>query len=230
MVARRTRDCDVGVNDVDDVASNRHVDWIGTAEHFKSNRAPLVGRTFSVACCDAVAAAARIGSVAGYAWQMTSPTDHRVVRLIAIFKLLKAAALVLLAAGAFEAARVGVLAQLLAWLGSLPLTEAHAGIHRLLTDAGDVTPRGAEVIGAVALLYSGLFAVEGFGLWFEKSWAEYLTVIATASLVPFELWALLEHATVLRAFALLVNILIVVFLVRLVRRPRTGTPAAHGAG
>jgi hypothetical protein len=42
------------------------------------------------------------------------------------------------------------------------------------------------VIGIVALLYAGLFAVEGGGLWLAKRWAECLTIIATTSFVPFE--------------------------------------------
>lgn len=151
---------------------------------------------------------------------MTARTVHRVIRLIAIFKLLKASALLLLAAGAFEAAREGVLARLIGWLGGLPLAEGHFGIHQVITAMTDITPGGAELIGAVALLYALLFAIEGLGLWFERVWAEYLTVIASASLVPFELWALLEHATVLRAVALLINVSIVFYLFKQARRPR----------
>lgn len=159
--------------------------------------------------------------------RMTTSSDHQVIRLIAIFKTCKAIALLLLAASAFEAARAGMLARVIAWLGGLPLAEGHVGIHRLISAMTDITPRGAELIGGVALVYALLFAVEGVGLWFEKTWAEYLTVLATASLVPFELWALLERATVLRGMAILINVLIVAYLLKLVRRPRIGVHSAR---
>ena len=63
------------------------------------------------------------------------------------------------------------------------------------------------------------------GLWLRKPWAEWLTVIAGGSLIPFELYQLLfghHHRTwaVLGATAL--NIAIVVYLVY---RLRTGRHA-----
>jgi uncharacterized membrane protein (DUF2068 family) len=44
-------------------------------------------------------------------------------------------------------------------------------------------------------------------------WAEYLTVVATAMFIPFEVYQLFVQLTLFRLTALLINILIVVFLV-----------------
>lgn len=151
---------------------------------------------------------------------MTDRSDHRILRAIACYKLAKATALLLVAAGALEAAREGVLAQLIEWLRHLPLAEGHFGIRQAVALLLDVTPRDVELVGVIAVLYACLFAVEGYGLWRERHWAEYLTVIATASLIPFELWALIDKATLLRAAALLVNGAIVILLVVLVSRQR----------
>ena len=65
-----------------------------------------------------------------------------------------------------------------------------------------------------------MFVVEGWGLWREKRWAEYLTVIVTASLIPLEIWEIVRHFTWLKVFALVVNVAIVWYLIYLLRRPK----------
>jgi uncharacterized membrane protein (DUF2068 family) len=65
-----------------------------------------------------------------------------------------------------------------------------------------------------------LFAIEGWGLWREKRWAEYLTVIVTASLIPLEIWEIIRHLTWLKVAALALNIAIVLYLLHLLRRRR----------
>jgi uncharacterized membrane protein (DUF2068 family) len=71
---------------------------------------------------------------------------------------------------------------------------------------------------AGALGYGVLELVEGVGLWLRKRWAEWLTVVATSLLVPLELYELVKKPSPLKAAGLVVNILIVVYLVRVVRR------------
>ena len=62
-----------------------------------------------------------------------------------------------------------------------------------------------------------MFLVEGWGLWREKRWAEYLTVIVTASLIPLEIWEIFHHFTWLKVFALALNAAIVWYLIHLLR-------------
>ena len=60
--------------------------------------------------------------------------------------------------------------------------------------------------------------VEGTGLWLDQLWAEYLTVIATSLLVPFEIYELVRHPSAWKAGGIVVNIAIVVYLAHLLRR------------
>ena len=55
------------------------------------------------------------------------------------------------------------------------------------------------------------------GLWLDQLWAEYLTVIATSLLIPFELYELAHRPTLWKAGGLLVNVLIVVYLASALR-------------
>jgi len=39
---------------------------------------------------------------------------------------------------------------------------------------------------------------EGVGLALRKRWAEYLTIIATSSLIPLEVYELIQHFSVMK--------------------------------
>lgn len=64
-------------------------------------------------------------------------------------------------------------------------------------------------IGAYALLN----AVESFGLWQTRRWAEYLSAFATSVFIPVEVYELVERPTVFKAGTLAANALIVAYLV-----------------
>lgn len=66
--------------------------------------------------------------------------------------------------------------------------------------------------GIAAILYGLLETVEGVGLWLDRLWAEYLTVIATSLLVPLELYELVHKPTLLKAGGIAVNLVIVGYL------------------
>jgi uncharacterized membrane protein (DUF2068 family) len=70
-----------------------------------------------------------------------------------------------------------------------------------------------KVVLAVLVAYAVVESVEAVGLWREKRWAEYLTVVATAGLLPLEIHELTQRVSVLRVGGLVVNLLILVYLV-----------------
>ncbi|MEO9224182.1 MAG: DUF2127 domain-containing protein, partial [Acidimicrobiales bacterium] len=69
------------------------------------------------------------------------------------------------------------------------------------------------ILIVTALAYCIVEGVEAVGLWLERRWAEYLTVLATAGFLPIEIHELVDRVTVLRVLALLVNLAILVWLV-----------------
>lgn len=70
-----------------------------------------------------------------------------------------------------------------------------------------------NILMFTALAYFVVELIETIGLWHERRWAEYLTVIATAGLMPFEILELTRRITVIRVGALVVNVVIVMWLV-----------------
>lgn len=68
------------------------------------------------------------------------------------------------------------------------------------------------LLAASAIIYSALEATEGIGLAMRRRWAEYLTVIATGVLIPYEAYEVIRHPTLFKIGALLLNLAVVGYL------------------
>jgi uncharacterized membrane protein (DUF2068 family) len=69
-----------------------------------------------------------------------------------------------------------------------------------------------HLLAAVLLAYAAVEAVEAVGLWYQRRWAEYLTFIVTASLMPFEIYEIAHRATVFKVLAFIINLAVVIYL------------------
>ena len=76
----------------------------------------------------------------------------------------------------------------------------------------EVTPHTLWIIGIALIAYGALQLTECFGLWYQKRWAEYLTVIATSAFIPIEVYELMHSITFIKAGALVVNVVAVIWL------------------
>lgn len=142
------------------------------------------------------------------------------LRIIAIYKAVKTVCLILVAALAFHLDREQNFEKLVNWLEHLSLTDSNGLRWRLVELLQEWGPSKFVAIGMVALAYAAIFATEGAGLWLRKHWAEWFTVIATGSLIPLEFYETLHRFTWLKLGALVTNVAIVVYLVRIAMQPR----------
>ena len=55
-------------------------------------------------------------------------------------------------------------------------------------------------------------------MWLLKRWAEWLTILITGSLIPVEIWEVFRRPHVAKVALLVVNVALVGYLVRLVKR------------
>lgn len=76
----------------------------------------------------------------------------------------------------------------------------------------DLRTGTVKVLLALALVYAVVEWTEAIGLWKEKRWAEYLTVVATAGFLPLEIDELIKRVTAVRIAALIVNVALIVWL------------------
>ncbi len=73
------------------------------------------------------------------------------------------------------------------------------------------------VLAWVAFFYAALFFAEGVGLFMRKIWAEYLVVIVTGSLLPFEIYEIFHKETWWKLVAFACNLLIVFYLIHRIK-------------
>ena len=91
-------------------------------------------------------------------------------------------------------------------------------LHKFVDYLHNVHASELKVVGIFALVYGVVELVEGAGLWLDKLWAEYLTVVSTSLLLPYEIYELVRRPTALKAGGIAVNIAIVIYLVVILRR------------
>jgi len=150
---------------------------------------------------------------------ISKPRDRSaVLLLIGAFKLLKAIGLVAIGIGAIRYLHRDLGTAVVHWTQTLGFDPDNRFIHAFLEKAFRVTSRQLREISAGTFLYGSLFATEGVGLLMGKRWAEYFTIVTTSLLLPIEVFELVHRLTVTRTLVLAVNIAIVWYLARRVRR------------
>lgn len=145
------------------------------------------------------------------------------LRAIAVYKFCKALLLVIVALGALQLSHPEVAARVQRWVEAFAASSDRRALQHVLGLITGVSPQRLELVAVGALLYTVLFTVEGMGLWLGKRWAAYLTVIATSTFVPVEVFALARHVSAPRAVALAVNLAVVAYLVHHLRTGRSST-------
>src|SRR6202050_5953669 len=133
-------------------------------------------------------------------------SDRRLLRLIAVFKFVKAVLLIAVGVGALNLLHKDVASVLEHWVEMLGLDPGNHYVDRAIQKAGNFTPGKIKSLGVGSFVYAGLFLTEGIGLWMLKHWAEWFTVVITASLVPLEVWEIHRHPTAVKVLVLIINI------------------------
>jgi uncharacterized membrane protein (DUF2068 family) len=106
------------------------------------------------------------------------------------------------------------------WIAAFQVDPHNHFILKLLEKLSIMDDRRLKELSVGTFIYAGIFFTEGLGLAFRKRWAEYFTIITTASFLPLELYELFKHASAGKVFALLINLAVVAYLVYELRRPR----------
>ncbi|HEX4363979.1 MAG TPA: DUF2127 domain-containing protein [Solirubrobacteraceae bacterium] len=94
-------------------------------------------------------------------------------------------------------------------------SDAPSASHGLLHDiehAFSLRSDTLRLVAAVFLVYALVEGIEAFGLWYQRRWAEYLTLIVTASLLPLEVYELSLRFSPLKVLTLAINLAVVAYL------------------
>jgi uncharacterized membrane protein (DUF2068 family) len=150
------------------------------------------------------------------------------LRIIALFKFVKALLLIITSYGVHKLLDPELVEKIRVWSATVTDRVDQRLILRALSWVEALGTDRLHLVIAVTIAYTAVVLVEGTGLWLRLRWAEWVTVIATTSLIPFELWELFARPPGHRwtVFAtLLVNVLIAAYLAYLLRSAqRRGQP------
>jgi uncharacterized membrane protein (DUF2068 family) len=91
-------------------------------------------------------------------------------------------------------------------------TSGHVGILHELDKLFSLRSGTLREVGIGLLAYGALEGVEAIGLWMTKRWAEYLTFLATAILLPLEIYEIVNRRSGLKIVGFIINVAVVVYL------------------
>jgi uncharacterized membrane protein (DUF2068 family) len=145
---------------------------------------------------------------------------------IAVYKLVKGLGLLALGFGLLHYLHRDVAAAVAHWLNLLRVDPHNHYLIALLERVGRLDDAKLRELSVGTFFYAVLFLCEGTGLALRKRWAEYLTIVSTASLMPVEVYEIYKGPSAAKFLVLVVNVVVVAYLVRelqLGRKPRGGS-------
>jgi uncharacterized membrane protein (DUF2068 family) len=145
---------------------------------------------------------------------------HRGLMAIAALKFVNGIGLLAIGLGALHYLHGDIEKDFAHWMELLRADPHNRYLLWLVEKLSNVDDHRLRQLSVGTFFYSALFLLEGTGLALAKRWAEYLTIITTASLMPLELYELYVRLTWPRGVVLVVNIVVVVYLILELRRTK----------
>jgi uncharacterized membrane protein (DUF2068 family) len=137
---------------------------------------------------------------------------------IVAYKLLKSAGMLALAIGSLRYRHSDLVPLLGRWVAYLDLDPHGKYVGAIGDRLLQLTSTRFQLVRGALFFYFVLFAVEGIGLWLEETWAEWLTVLATATLLPPAVYVMLHHPMLSRFIYVQFNIGVMAYLLWRLRR------------
>lgn len=143
---------------------------------------------------------------------MLRKKDDEWVRLIGLFKLGKGILFLLIGVGFAAFLQKDTAEQVMGWMRLLSLRQENHYIDLLLSWAMGFNRRDIGDLAIGIFVYAVLLLSESAGLLMLKRWAEYLTVLSTATFIPLEIWSDIRRFGLTKSLLLVLNVLAVWYL------------------
>jgi uncharacterized membrane protein (DUF2068 family) len=111
-------------------------------------------------------------------------------------------------------------------IAKLHIDAEHKFIQNIILQLSHVTNHTLEELSIFTFLFAFLLYIEAFGLLWQKVWAEFVTIAETSLFIPFEIYEIFRHATIIKVSILAINVAIVGYLVWAIMRKTSGQSAA----
>jgi uncharacterized membrane protein (DUF2068 family) len=144
----------------------------------------------------------------------TGAQNHRTgLVLIAAYKLLGALLFIAIGVGALRLLHKDIDDVVWRMIGDFKMNPESRLVNFIFEKAELLNDPILKRIGLVAFCYAAVGILEAIGLYLEKTWGEFLTLVITASFLPFEVHELMRRLTWMRVGLLVANILVLLYLI-----------------
>ncbi|HUI83287.1 MAG TPA: DUF2127 domain-containing protein [Candidatus Binatia bacterium] len=92
------------------------------------------------------------------------------------------------------------------------ISPKHHLSRQFLEAVDKMSTASIATVAGIALAYAGLRFLEGYGLWKQRAWAEWLAIVSGCIYLPFELYKLIRRPNQFHWIVLIVNIIVVVYI------------------
>jgi uncharacterized membrane protein (DUF2068 family) len=96
---------------------------------------------------------------------------------------------------------------------SMHLNPAHKYPQIFLQALTEVSDKNLTVLALGAAGYAALRFIEAYGLWYQRTWAEWLAIISCSLYLPFEIYALFRGVTDFKVTITAINVLMLGYLI-----------------
>jgi uncharacterized membrane protein (DUF2068 family) len=97
-------------------------------------------------------------------------------------------------------------------LFSLHINPNHRWSQEFLHAANRISGTNLAMIATIAITYATLRLAEGYGLWRQRAWAEWLAIVSGCIYIPFEVYKVVRRPNELHWAILGINILVVLYI------------------
>lgn len=144
------------------------------------------------------------------------------VRAVAIFEMAKGVLLLLAGFGALAFLHRDVRAVAVELVGRFHLDPEQRYPSIFIRAAAQVTDAKLWLWSGVAVAYAAFRFVEGYGLWHQRPWAEWLALVSGGIYLPLEIYELIAKPTWVRVGVLIANLAVVALMGMALKRRRAG--------
>ena len=135
------------------------------------------------------------------------------IRAVSVIEVAKGAVVLLAGFGALSLIHHDVQRAADKVIGHLHLDLAKHYPRIFVDTAAHIADAHLWLLATLAVVYALVRFVEGWGLWHERPWAEWLAACSAGIYIPFEIYELSKRASVLALSALVINLLIIVLMI-----------------
>lgn len=136
---------------------------------------------------------------------------------IGIFKLLQAMLFILLGFGAIRLLHKDLMDVAERFILAMRFNPEGHLVNVILVNVAQIDPHRLKQISAAIFGIASLDVIEGAGLVMEKAWAEFVTLILTASFLPWEFFEIVHRVTWIRIGLTAINLAVFAYLLFFVR-------------